>query len=90
VLRFALKRIAQDPKHPVSRDAAWREAIERCLGEEALNLDELARRKARTLGGAHSPMGLGDFFHDPEDSLHPDLDDEDDDDFSDDDEDDQT
>ena len=89
VLRFALKRIAQDPKHPVSRDAAWREAIERCLGEEALNLDELARRKARTLGGAHSPMGLGDFFHDPEDSLHPDLDDEDDD-FSDDDEDDQT
>jgi MoxR-like ATPase len=90
VLRFALKRIAQDPKHPVSRDAAWREAIERCLGEEALNLDELARRKARTLGGAHSPMGLGDFFHDPEDSLHPDLDDEDDEDFSDDDEDDQT
>jgi MoxR-like ATPase len=90
VLRFALKRIAQDPKHPVSRDAAWREAIERCLGEEALNLDELARRKARTLGGAHSPMGLGDFFHDPEDSLHPDLDDEDDVDLSDDDEDDQS
>ncbi|MFM8217727.1 MAG: AAA family ATPase, partial [Planctomycetaceae bacterium] len=77
VLRYALKRIAQDPKHPVSRDAAWREAIARCLGEEALNLDELARRKSRILGGAHSPMGLGDFFHDPEDSLHPDLDDDD-------------
>lgn len=91
VLRYALKRIAQDPKHPVSRDAAWREAIARCLGEEALNLDELARRKSRTLGGAHSPMGLGDFFHDPEDSLHPDLDDDDfPDDEDDEDDDDQT
>src|SRR5437660_7690017 len=27
VLRFALKRMAQDPKHPMSRDTAWREAL---------------------------------------------------------------
>lgn len=77
VLRYALKRISQDPLHPASKDVMWREAIVRCLGEETLNLQELAKRRARTLGGAQVPMGLGDFFYDPDDPLHPDnLDDE--------------
>ncbi len=77
LLRYALKRLAQDPEHPVGKDVAWREALETCLGEEALDLDSLAERKNRTLGGDAVPLGLGDFFFSPEDPLHPDLDDDD-------------
>ena len=72
VLRYALKRMAQDPQHPVSRDRAWQEALERCLGTEALDLDAAASRKRRMLGGNAVPMGMGDFFFDPDDPLHPD------------------
>jgi hypothetical protein len=46
------------------------------LGEEALDLEELARRKRSALGGQHAPMGLGDLFFNPDDPLHPDADDE--------------
>jgi MoxR-like ATPase len=74
VLRYAMKRLAQDPKHPVAKDAAWREALLHCLGEEALDLERLADR-SRTLGGEVSPLGLGDFFFDPDDPLNPDQDD---------------
>jgi MoxR-like ATPase len=80
LLRFALKRMAQDPDHPLGRDEAWREALVCVLGEEAADLDSLARRKRRALGGQHSPMGLGDLFFSPGDPLHPDADDDDDDD----------
>jgi MoxR-like ATPase len=81
MLRFAIKRMAQDPKHPIGRDAAWREALLSVLGEEAADLEELARRKRRALGGQHAPMGLGDLFFEPGDPLHPDADaDEDDED----------
>jgi len=76
VLRFALKRMAQDPKHPLSRDAAWRESLACVLGEEAIDLDALARRKRRAMGGQHAPMGLGDLFFNPGDPLHPDADDD--------------
>ena len=82
VLRFALKRLAQDSKHPLSRDAAWREALEKCLGEEAGDLQSLAERRSQSLGGNMVPMGLGDFFFDPDDPLHPDAD-VDDEDFDD-------
>lgn len=80
VLRYAMKRMASDPKHPVAKDAAWRESLEKCLGEDALDLQTLAERKARSLGGNAVPMGLGDFFFSPDDPLHPDADDDDDDD----------
>ncbi len=80
MLRYAMKRLAQDPDHPVSKDQAWREALEKCLGDEALDLESLAERRARTLGGDAVPLGLGDFFFSPDDPLHPDRDDEDDDD----------
>ena len=80
LLRFSLKRLAQDTTHPLGRDAAWREALFCVLGEEAADLDELARRKRSALGGQHSPMGLGDLFFDPDDPLHPDSDDDEDDD----------
>jgi hypothetical protein len=79
VLRYALKRRMQDPAHPLARDAAWREALVHCLGEEALDLKALAERKRQTLGGTAVPMGLGDFFFNPGDPLHPDEEEEDDD-----------
>lgn len=85
LLRFALKRLAQDPEHPVARDDAWREALERCLGEDAADLQTLAERRNQSLGGNVVPMGLGDFFFSPDDPLHPDMDDDDDDDDEDDD-----
>ncbi|HIE98657.1 MAG TPA: ATPase, partial [Fuerstia sp.] len=83
LLRFALKRLAQDADHPLSRDDAWREALERCLGEDAADLQALAERRSQSLGGNVVPMGLGDFFFSPDDPLHPDLgdDDDEDDDF---------
>ncbi len=81
VLRYALKRIAQDPDHPISRDDVWREAIERCLGEDAADLKTLADKRSQSLGGNQVPMGLGDFFFSPGDPLHPDADDDDLDEF---------
>jgi len=80
LLRFALKRLAQDTTHPLSKDAAWHEALEFCLGEDAVNLEALAERKRGSLGGNALPLGLGDFFFDPDDPLHPDFDDDEDDD----------
>lgn len=76
LLRYAMKRMSQNPQHPASRDAVWREALERCLGEEALDLDELARRRSQSLGGQSLPMGFGDFFFGGDDRLRPDDDDE--------------
>jgi len=76
VLRYALKRIAQDTDHPLSRDQAWQEALEKCLGEDAIDLQALAERKNQTLGGDAIPMGLGDFFFPPGDPLHPDFEDD--------------
>ena len=60
-------------------DAAWRESLKKCLGDDALDLRALADRKSQTLGGNAGPMGLGDFFFAPEDPLHPDYDDDEDD-----------
>ena len=82
LLRFAMKRIAQASEageggdHPLSTDAAWREALEMCLGTEALDLERLSREKEQTLGGQVLPMGFGDFFFSPGDPLHPDGDDD--------------
>ncbi|HKB40935.1 MAG TPA: MoxR family ATPase [Gemmataceae bacterium] len=73
LLRYAIKRMTQDPEHPIGRDAAWREALLCVLGEEALDLEEMARRKRSALGGQMTPMGLGDLFFNPDDPLHPDA-----------------
>jgi hypothetical protein len=78
LLRYALKRMSQDSKHPLSRDAAWRESLYCVLGDEAADLEEMARRKRRAMGGQHAPMGLGDLFFNPGDPLHPDADEDDD------------
>jgi hypothetical protein len=87
LLRYALKRMQQDADHPAAQDSIWHEALERCLGPEALDLDELARNKSQSLGGQTLPMGFADFFFNPGDSLHPGselFDDEDSDDGDDD------
>lgn len=76
ILQYALKRMAQDPNHPVGKDRAWQEALLLVLGEESLDLDRLAEERRRGLGDQVLPTGLGDFFFDPEDPLHPDQDEE--------------
>jgi MoxR-like ATPase len=76
LLRYAIKRMAQNPDHPLSQDQAWHEALLCVLGEEAADLEELARSKRRALGGQHAPMGLADLFFDPDDPLNPDAEDE--------------
>ncbi|MDA8745370.1 MoxR family ATPase [Rubripirellula amarantea] len=81
LMRYALKRMTQDSDHPISRDDAWQEALEKCLGEDAVDLEQLAQRRRRTLGGDSVPLGLADLFFDPDDPLHPDRDDDDDEDF---------
>ncbi len=80
VLRFALKQLASNPDHPLSKDEAWKLSLEKCLGEDAIDLQSLAERKQQSLGGNVLPMGLGDFFFDPNHPLHPDHDEEEDDD----------
>ncbi|MCG8649719.1 MAG: AAA family ATPase [Pirellulales bacterium] len=78
LLRYALKRMIQDSDHPISRDELWQEALEKCLGDDAADLDALAQRRRRTLGGDAVPLGLADLFFDPDDPLHPDADDDED------------
>ena len=76
ILQYALKRLAQDAEHPLARDAAWREALEKVLGEEALDLDGLAEQRQEALGDEVPGLTLGDFFFGAGDSLNPDADDE--------------
>jgi len=74
ILQYALKRLSQDQDHPLSKDAVWREAVEKVLGDEAMNLEELAKNKNRALGNERLPLGLGDFFFGEDNPLHPDID----------------
>lgn len=76
VLQYAIKRLAQNPASPLSRDQAWREALSKVLGDEVFDLDGLAQQRRRSLGSHALPAGLGDFFFSPDDPLHPDRDDE--------------
>jgi MoxR-like ATPase len=80
ILQYAIKRRAQDPQHPLGRDVAWKEAVLRVLGEEALELETLAEKRKRSRGAERAALGLGDFFFDPDDPLHPDRPDDEDDD----------
>ena len=74
ILQYALKRIAQEKDNPIAKDIIWQEAISKVLSEEALDLDELATRNQRALGEERLPMGLGDFFFNDDNPLHPDSD----------------
>ena len=74
ILQYALKRLAQDSEHPLSQDEAWREALERVLGEESLDLNQLAEQRQRALGSEIPGVSLGDFFFGADDPLNPDGD----------------
>jgi MoxR-like ATPase len=82
LLRYAMKRLAQSDGHPLNKDRVWREALERCLGSDALDLEAMAKRKKRALGSDALPLGLGDFFWSSDDPLRPDRSEEDDDELS--------
>jgi hypothetical protein len=92
ILQYAIKRLSQERGHPLSTDDAWRESVLCVLREEALELETLAARRHRSMDRA--TLGLGEFFFDPNDALHPDrafgADDDDDDDDDDPEEDDET
>ena len=75
ILQFALKRLAQDPEHPLSRDEAWREALAKVLGDDALDLKSLAQRRRQALGDEPPPIDFGDIFFGGDSPLHPDRDD---------------
>ena len=72
ILQYALKRMAQDPQHPLSRDTAWQESLIQVLGEEAQDLAALSRKRTRVLGDQALTRGLGDFFFEGDNPLHPD------------------
>ncbi len=71
LLQYSLKRLAQDPAHPIAKDEIWREALVKVLGEESLDLERLSQRRKRALGEQGLPKGLGDFFFEEDDPLHP-------------------
>ena len=74
ILQYALKRLSQEKGHPLSKDKIWKEAVSKVLGEEAMDLDSLAAKNRRSLQDEHLPMGLGDFFFNDDNPLHPDSD----------------
>jgi len=76
IVRYALKRLAQEEGHPLSVDLAWSDALEKVLGPEALDLDRLAAERDQNLGDALPSMDLQDFFFDEDDPLHPGRDDD--------------
>ena len=74
ILQYALKRLSQEKDHPLSKDEVWKEAVSKVLGEDAMDLDNLAAKNHRSLQEEHLPMGLGDFFFNDDNPLHPDSD----------------
>ena len=74
ILQYALKRLSQEKDHPLSKDDVWNESISKVLGEDAIDLDSLAAKNSRSLQNENFPMGLGDFFFNEDNPLHPDSD----------------
>ncbi|MDE0961520.1 MAG: AAA family ATPase [Candidatus Latescibacteria bacterium] len=76
IVRYALKRLAQEEGHPLSADAAWTESLQRVLGAEAMDLDRLAAERQQSLGEPLPTMDFQDFFFEEDDPLHPGKDDD--------------
>ena len=74
ILQYALKRLSQEKDHPLSKDDVWNESTSKVLGEDAMDLDSLAAKNSRSLQNENFPMGLGDFFFNEDNPLHPDSD----------------
>ena len=62
LLRFAIKRMAQDSSHPLGRDVAWREALFCVLGEEAADLQIWPAGNARRWEGSTPRWVWATFF----------------------------
>ena len=64
IIRYALKRLAQaegdapGTGHPLSTDAAWLEAVQGVLGEDATDLDRVAAERERALQSSAAGAGL--------------------------------
>jgi len=72
-LRYTAKMKSADPSEDTA--SLFQKAIVQILGEEALDLDTLATKRA--LSGEHIPsMNLGDFFFSDDNDLNPDSDSE--------------
>ncbi|HEX3020650.1 MAG TPA: MoxR family ATPase [Chitinispirillaceae bacterium] len=70
-LRYSLKLKKSDDK--ANTEQLFRNAIVQILGEDALDMENLAAK--RKLSGEHLPaMNLGDFFFSDNDALNPDSD----------------
>jgi hypothetical protein len=69
IIRYAIKRLRSNPSHPLSRDLAWSEALVAVLGEEAHDLEQLAKKRK---SNSYPAMGLSDFFFEEDDPLRPD------------------
>jgi MoxR-like ATPase len=70
-IRYSLKRKKGEPQ--LDDGQLFRQALRQILGEESLDLDALAAKRAAS--GEHIPnMNLGDFFFPDNDPLNPDLD----------------
>lgn len=67
IARYALKRLSQDPEHPLAEDEAWREALDRVLGVQPDELEELAARRRRALGAEEAGVDWRDLFSDDDD-----------------------
>jgi len=74
ILQYALKRLSQEKDHPLSKDDVWKESVRKVLGDDAMDLDSLAAKNSRSLQNENFPMGLGDFFFNEDNPLHPDSD----------------
>ncbi|SVC28278.1 uncharacterized protein METZ01_LOCUS281132 [marine metagenome] len=72
IIQYAMKRLTQDKDHPVAKDLIWQESIQKVLGDDAMDLEEMAEKKNRALGETQLPQGLGDFFFDEDSPIHPD------------------
>ena len=85
IVRFALKRLAQEEGHPLALDAAWREALELVVGDEALDLERIAHERQQALGEgqALAAMDLEGFFFKGDDPLRPGGEEDEDDDGND-------
>ena len=78
-VRLALKRskaIDQDHPTPASIAKHWEEAIRMVLGQDALALDALAKKRRKTRGADGATFSLSDFFFEEKDGLDPGQDDE--------------
>ena len=66
MVRYAMKRLAQTEGHPLSRDAAWHEALDQVLGAAAADLEALASRRRGSVRKRKAQVDLDELLFDEE------------------------